>query len=93
MAKAKEIINGIVAEIEIGKVYTGKVVSVVPFGVFVQVLPGKEGLCHISELDTSRVEDINSYIKAGDTIDVKVLDINERGQVKLSRKATLAPAK
>ncbi len=87
--KAKKIIDGLVSEVVIGKIYDGKVVSVVPFGVFVEVLPGKEGLCHISELDESRVNDINDYIKVGAEIQVKVLDINERGQVKLSRKATL----
>lgn len=90
MQKAKDIIESLIAEVEIGKVYTGKVVSVVPFGAFVEILPGKEGLCHISELDTSRINDIFDYIKEGDQIPVKVLDINERGQVKLSRRATLA---
>jgi polyribonucleotide nucleotidyltransferase len=89
MQKAKGIIEGLLAEVEIGKVYNGKVVSVVAFGAFVEILPGKEGLCHISELDSSRVEDVFAYIKQGDEITVKVLDINERGQVKLSRKATL----
>lgn len=90
MQKAKDIIDSLVAEVEIGRVYEGKVVSVVAFGAFVEILPGKEGLCHISELDTARINDINSYIKEGDPISVKVLDINERGQVKLSRRATLA---
>ena len=90
MERAKRIIEGLVAEIEIGRVYKGKVVSVAAFGVFVEILPGKEGLCHISELDTQRVGDIYEYIKEGVEIDVKVLDINERGQIKLSRKATLA---
>ncbi|MFT4554273.1 MAG: polyribonucleotide nucleotidyltransferase [Chlamydiales bacterium] len=89
MKKAKGIIEGLLAEVEIGKVYDGKVVSVVPFGAFVEILPGKEGLCHISELDSTRIEDVFAYIKEGDQITVKVLDINERGQVKLSRKATL----
>lgn len=88
--KAKAIINGLTAEIEIGKLYTGKVTSVVPFGVFVEVLPGKEGLCHISEFDTARIANMADHVKQGDVISVKVLDINERGQLKLSRKATLA---
>lgn len=93
MNKAKGIIEGLLAEVEIGKVYNGKVVSVVPFGAFVEILPGKEGLCHISELDSTRIEDVFAYIKEGDEITVKVLDINERGQVKLSRKATLVAKK
>lgn len=92
MARAKQIIEGLVGDVEIGKVYRGKVTSVVAFGVFVEILPGKEGLCHISELAPTRVEDIFSHIKQGEVISVKVLDINERGQLKLSRKATMSDA-
>lgn len=88
--KAKAIINGLTAEVEIGRVYSGKVTSIVAFGIFVEILPGKEGLCHISEFDTSRINNLNDYVKQGDTVTVKVLDINERGQLKLSRRATLA---
>lgn len=88
--KAKNIIQGLTAEVEIGRIYTGKATSVAPFGVFVEILPGKEGLCHISEFDTSRIASLDDFVKAGDIISVKVLDINERGQIKLSRKATLA---
>jgi polyribonucleotide nucleotidyltransferase len=87
--KAKAIIEGLTAEIEIGRVYTGKVTSIVAFGAFVEVLPGKEGLCHISEFDKSRIENLAEHVKQGDMIKVKVIDINERGQLKLSRKATL----
>lgn len=89
--KAKGMIFGLTAEIEIGKVYTGKVTSIVAFGAFVEILPGKEGLCHISEFDNSRIANLGDHIKQGESISVKVLDINERGQIKLSRKATLAP--
>ncbi len=87
--KAKAIIFSLTAEVEIGRVYSGKAISIVPFGVFVEILPGKEGLCHISEFDVSRIANLEDYVKPGDTIAVKVLDINERGQIKLSRKATL----
>lgn len=87
--KAKAIIYGLTAEVEMGKTYCGKVTSVVPFGLFVEILPGKEGLCHISEFDKTRIENLNDFIKQGDSITVKVIDINDRGQVKLSRKATL----
>lgn len=87
--KAKAIINGITAEIEIGKTYAGKVTSVVAFGMFVEILPGKEGLCHISEYDFARIDSLAPLVKQGDQVNVKVLDINERGQLKLSRKATL----
>lgn len=88
--KAKAIIFGLTAEVEIGRVYSGKITSIMPFGAFVEILPGKEGLCHISEFDRMRIENLNDYAKVGDAINVKVLDINERGQLKLSRKATLA---
>lgn len=88
--KAKAMINGLTAEIEIGRTYSGKITSIMPFGAFVEVLPGKEGLCHISEFDKMRIENLNDYAKVGDQINVKVLDINERGQLKLSRKALLS---
>jgi polyribonucleotide nucleotidyltransferase len=87
--KAKAIITGITSDVEIGRIYTGKVTSVVAFGVFVEILPGKEGLCHISEYDVMRINNLDEYVKQGAIINVKVLDINERGQLKLSRKATL----
>lgn len=90
--KAKAIIHGLTTEVEIGKTYTGKVTSVVAFGVFVEILPGKEGLCHISEFEHTRIENLSTYVKQGDVITVKVLDINERGQLKLSRKALLVKA-
>lgn len=88
--KAKAIILGLTSDVEIGRIYAGKATSIVPFGVFVEILPGKEGLCHISEFDVARIDSLEGLIKPGDPINVKVLDINERGQVKLSRKATLA---
>ncbi|MBS0652063.1 MAG: polyribonucleotide nucleotidyltransferase [Verrucomicrobia bacterium] len=88
MKRAKEIIHNLTAEVEIGKTYTGRVVSIVPFGIFVEIY-GKEGLCHISELSHARVQNIQDVVKEGEVIDVKVLDINDRGQIKLSRKALL----
>lgn len=94
MEKAKEIIWGLTAEAEIGKTYKGEVVSVVDFGCFVEILPGKEGLCHVSELAHQRVQNVRDICKEGDMMEVKVLDINDRGQIKLSRKALLpAPQK
>ncbi|ANH78788.1 polyribonucleotide nucleotidyltransferase [Candidatus Chlamydia sanziniae] len=91
--KAKEIIEGLVGEVEVGKIYRGRVTSVVPFGAFVEILPGKEGLCHISEFSRQRVEDINDVVKEGTMIDVKLLSINEKGQFKLSHKATFTESK
>lgn len=88
--KAKAIIHGLTSDVEIGKIYEGRVTSVVAFGAFVELLPGKEGLCHISEFDNQRIANLADFVKEGDKLHVKVLDINERGQIKLSRKATLA---
>lgn len=87
--KAKAIIFGLIAEVEIGKVYEGKIVSVVDFGVFVEILPGKQGLCHISEFDFNRIERMHDVAKPGDVISVKVMKINDRGQLQLSRRAIL----
>lgn len=89
VAKAIETIEGLVAEVEIGKVYQGKVTSVVAFGAFVEVLPGKEGLCHVSELEYKRVENPEDVVKEGDVFDVKVLDVDSNGKVRLSRKVLL----
>ncbi|GAB4228447.1 MAG: polyribonucleotide nucleotidyltransferase [Chlamydiales bacterium] len=87
--RAKQIIENLTAEAEIGKVYTGTITSIMKFGVFVEILPGKEGLCHISEYDLSRIETLEKLVKVGDKIEVKVLDIDDNGKIKLSRKATL----
>ena len=87
--KAKELIEGLTGEVEVGKIYNGRVTSVTTFGAFVDVLPGKEGLCHISELSKQKVENTADVVKEGDMLAVKLLSINEKGQLKLSHKATL----
>lgn len=90
MKRAREIVLGLTTDVEIGKTYTGRITSVKEFGFFVEVLPGKEGLCHISEISHKRLATVqDAPFKEGDTIVVKVLDINDRGQVRLSHKATL----
>lgn len=89
LALAKEMILNLVAEVEVGKTYKGPIVSIQPFGVFVRLPGQKDGLCHISELDTKRVANIEDVVKQGDEIEVKVLEINDRGQIKLSRKVLL----
>src|SRR5213596_793933 len=89
MARAKEIIGGMTKEIEIGVTYQGRVVSTKEFGAFVEVLPGKEGLVHISELADFRVKRTEDVVKSGDTIWVKCIGIDDKGRVKLSRKAAL----
>lgn len=88
MNRAKEMIHNLTTDVEIGKTYKGKVVSIVNFGAFVEIY-GRECLCHISELSYSRVQNVEDVVKLGDIIEVKVLDINDRGQAKLSHKATL----
>ena len=87
--KAKELIEGLTGEVEVGKIYNGRVTSITTFGAFVEVLPGKEGLCHISELSKQKVENTADVVKEGDMLAVKLLSINEKGQLKLSHKATL----
>lgn len=83
-------INEIVAEPEVGEVYRGKVKGVVSFGAFVEIMPGREGLLHISEFDWRRIEKMEDVVKVGDTLEVKLINIDEKnGNLKLSRKALL----
>src|ERR1700716_2049054 len=89
MARAKEIIGGMAKEIEIGQTYQGRVVSIKEFGAFVEVLPGKDGLVHISELADFRVKNVEDVVKVGDLVWVKCIGIDEKGRVKLSRKAAM----
>ena len=89
MARAKEIIGGMTREIEIGQTYQGRVVSVKEFGAFVEVFPGRDGLVHISELADFRVKRTEDVAKVGDMIWVKCIGIDDKGRVKLSRKAAL----
>ena len=89
MARAKEIIGGMTREIEIGQTYQGRVVSVKEFGAFVEVFPGRDGLVHISELADFRVKRTEDVAKVGDMILVKCIGIDDKGRVKLSRKAAL----
>jgi polyribonucleotide nucleotidyltransferase len=89
MARAKEIIGGMTREIEIGQTYQGRVVTTKEFGAFVEVFPGKDGLVHISELADFRVKRTEDVVKVGDMIWVKCIGIDDKGRVKLSRKAAL----
>lgn len=90
MKIAREAITGMTAEAEIGKIYRGKVVTIKEFGAFVEFLPGKDGLVHISELANFRVKQTEDIVKLGDEIWVKCLGVDEKGRVKLSRKAAMA---
>ncbi len=86
---AVKIITGIVKEPEIGEVYLGKVVRIMAFGAFVEFLPGKDGLVHISKLDKKRVEKVEDVVNIGDEIMVKVIEIDDKGRINLSRKDCL----
>jgi len=88
-AKAIELIKSYTAEAEVGKIYLGTVVKTVDFGAFVQIMPGTEGLCHISELAEGRVRQTEDVVKEGDKVLVKVLGIDRQGKIKLSRRAAL----
>jgi polyribonucleotide nucleotidyltransferase len=90
MEVARREIEGMTAEAEVGKIYRGKVVTIKEFGCFVEFLPGKDGLCHISELANFRVKQTEDIVKMGDEIWVKCLGVDEKGRVKLSRKAAMA---
>ncbi|WP_163857829.1 polyribonucleotide nucleotidyltransferase [Paenibacillus elgii] len=87
--KARQIIEGIVREVIVGETYLGTVKRIEKFGAFVEILPGKEGLVHISQLSTERVGKVEDVVKIGDTITVKVTEIDNQGRVNLSRKAVL----
>jgi len=87
--KAKQTIETLVKEVEPGEVYKGKVTRVERYGAFVELLPGKEGLLHISHLDHHRVDKTEDVVNLGDEVEVKVLDIDDRGRIDLSRKALL----
>ncbi len=86
---ARDRVMGCTAEAEIGKIYRGKVITVKDFGAFVEILPGQEGLLHISELADYRVKAVSDICKEGDLVSVKVLDIDNSGKMRLSRKAAL----
>ena len=89
-AKAVKAIEDIVAEVEVGRTYMGKVVRITDFGAFVEVLPGKDGLVHISQLALERVKKVEDVVKIGDEIMVKCIEIDEKGRVNLSRKVLLS---
>ena len=87
--KAIAIIESIVEEVQVGKIYTGKVKKIMDFGAFVEVTPGNDGLLHISEISHERIKNVTDVLKEGDVIDVKVLDVDRQGKMRLSRKVLL----
>jgi polyribonucleotide nucleotidyltransferase len=93
LERAKSMIERMFQEIEVGKVYTGKIVSITAFGAFMEVLPGKDGLIHVSELAEGRTENVEDVVKKGEIITAKCLGVDEKGRVKMSRRAWLRDQK
>jgi polyribonucleotide nucleotidyltransferase len=90
MAIAQREVSAVIAEAEEGKIYEGTITGLKDFGVFVEILPGKDGLCHISELSDRRIASVEDVCKVGDKITVKCIGIDDRGRIKLSRRAAMA---
>ena len=87
--QAYELISNIVFVPEVGKLYYGKVVRIIPIGAFIELVPGKDGMCHIKDLEFKRTENVEDVLKVGDMTWVKVAEIDERGRVNLSRKEAI----
>ena len=87
--KARKMIESLTKEVQVGEIYTGKVARLMAFGAFVELLPGKDGLVHISQLALDRVEKVEDVVKVGDEITVKVIEIDRQGRINLSRKEIL----
>ena len=87
--KAVNRIKAIASKPEVGEIYQGKVKTIMPFGAFVEIMPGKDGLLHISEIDWKRYESMDGVLNVGDTVEVKLLEVDKQGKLKLSRKALL----
>jgi len=87
--RAQQMIENLTRDVELGNVYTGKVTRIMSFGAFVELLPGKEGMVHISELAHERVPSVESVVSIGDEVTVKVIEIDRMGRINLSMKALL----
>jgi len=86
---AVDMIKKIIQDVEVGKLYKGKVVKIMDFGAFVEIFPGTDGLIHISQLDKERVNKVTDVLHEGDEVLVKVIDVDKNGRIALSRKAAL----
>jgi polyribonucleotide nucleotidyltransferase len=87
--KAREEIERLSEEVKIGKIYNGKVTSIKDFGAFIEVIPGQDGLCHISELSDRYLKSVTEEVKVGQPVRVKVIAIDDQGRIKLSRKQAM----
>jgi polyribonucleotide nucleotidyltransferase len=90
MKRAVELVEGITADAIPGKIYTGTVRKIVDFGAFVEILPGTDGLLHISQIGPGRVQRVTDVLKEGDQVKVKVLEVDKSGKIRLSRKEAMA---
>lgn len=86
LQRAVDIVNGIIAEAELNKIYNGKVVRITDFGAFVEIMPGTDGLLHISQIDEKRINKVTDVLQEGDEVRVKVIEIDKMGRIRLSRK-------
>jgi polyribonucleotide nucleotidyltransferase len=93
LAGARAEIEALCEEIKVGTVYTGKVVSMKDFGAFIELAPGTDGMCHISELADGFIKSVTEVVKLGDMVKVKVINIDDQGRIKLSRKAVIQDEK
>jgi len=84
---ARKKIEEITADVEVGTIYEGKVVKIMDFGAFVNILPGRDGLVHISQISEERVESVGDKLSEGDNVKVKVLEVDKQGRIRLSMKA------
>jgi polyribonucleotide nucleotidyltransferase len=89
---AKQRIEEITADVEVGRVYEGPVVRILDFGAIVNLIPGRDGLLHVSQIAHERVNNVSDYVKEGQTVKVKVLEVDEKGKIRLSMKALLEPS-
>src|SRR5205814_8065172 len=87
--RCRDIIEAMTAEVKVGKIYTGRVVSIKEFGAFIEIAPETDGLCHVSEISDKYVDRVDDVVKMGDEVKVKVLLIDDQGRIKLSRKAAM----
>jgi polyribonucleotide nucleotidyltransferase len=89
--KAVKMIEDITRELQVGEIYLGKVVRIVPFGAFIELMPGRDGLLHISQISRERIERVEDALQLGDEIEVRVIEIDPQGKVRLSRKEAVRP--
>ena len=87
--EARALVEAYTATVQVGKVYEGPISSIKDFGIFVEILPGRDGLCHISELSEHYISDISAAVSEGDVVKVKCIGVDDHDRVKLSRKAAL----